>query len=206
MSPARPQAVTITRDSARAMAPAARPMIRTVGHRRSSSPVIGGSPRAHQGRSRRGAWRECYRQSDRCGLSAGMVHIGGAPRSPRRGARARIASRKRTGRDSNPRYGFTPYVGLANRCLQPLGHLSPTDSTSIIGGPEEGVKPGGPRPPKPLGAGPADPPSDRPVQAASTRGTAVPSHNVVCAPNRQTRSCAAACKFPPGWSARRRIL
>ena len=26
--------------------------------------------------------------------------------------------------DSNPRYGFTPYDDLANRCLQPLGHLS----------------------------------------------------------------------------------
>ena len=28
----------------------------------------------------------------------------------------------RRGRDSNPRYGF-PYAGLANLCLQPLGHL-----------------------------------------------------------------------------------
>jgi hypothetical protein len=26
--------------------------------------------------------------------------------------------------DSNPRYGFTPYNGLANRRLQPLGHPS----------------------------------------------------------------------------------
>ena len=26
--------------------------------------------------------------------------------------------------DSNPRYGFTPYDDLANRCLQPLSHLS----------------------------------------------------------------------------------
>ena len=30
----------------------------------------------------------------------------------------------RRGRDSNPRYGFRPYNGLANRRLQPLGHLS----------------------------------------------------------------------------------
>ncbi len=30
----------------------------------------------------------------------------------------------RRGRDSNPRYAFTTYDGLANRCLQPLGHLS----------------------------------------------------------------------------------
>jgi site-specific DNA recombinase len=30
----------------------------------------------------------------------------------------------RRGRDSNPRYGFTPYNGLANRRLRPLGHLS----------------------------------------------------------------------------------
>jgi hypothetical protein len=29
-------------------------------------------------------------------------------------------------RDSNPRYGFKPYAGLANLCLQPLGHLSCT--------------------------------------------------------------------------------
>ncbi len=36
-----------------------------------------------------------------------------------------LASRAgwRRGRDSNPRYGF-PYAGLANLCLQPLGHLS----------------------------------------------------------------------------------
>ena len=31
---------------------------------------------------------------------------------------------KRRGRDSNPRYGENPYDDLANRCLQPLGHLS----------------------------------------------------------------------------------
>ena len=31
---------------------------------------------------------------------------------------------ERTGRDSNPRYPYKRYVGLANRCLQPLGHLS----------------------------------------------------------------------------------
>ena len=30
----------------------------------------------------------------------------------------------RRGRDSNPRYGFTPHNGLANRRLRPLGHLS----------------------------------------------------------------------------------
>ena len=30
----------------------------------------------------------------------------------------------RRGRDLNPRYGFRPYNGLANRRLQPLGHLS----------------------------------------------------------------------------------
>jgi hypothetical protein len=32
----------------------------------------------------------------------------------------------RRGRDSNPRYGYKPYAGLANLCLQPLGHLSRT--------------------------------------------------------------------------------
>ncbi len=30
----------------------------------------------------------------------------------------------RRGRDSNPRYGFIPYDGLANRWFQPLTHLS----------------------------------------------------------------------------------
>ncbi len=35
---------------------------------------------------------------------------------------------KRRGRDSNSRYRFTPYDGLANRCLQPLGHLSGDDA------------------------------------------------------------------------------
>ena len=33
-------------------------------------------------------------------------------------------------RDSNSRYQFTHYDGLANRCLRPLGHLS---TTSCIG-------------------------------------------------------------------------
>ncbi|CCB64381.1 protein of unknown function [Hyphomicrobium sp. MC1] len=28
-------------------------------------------------------------------------------------------------RDSNPRYAFKAYDDLANRCLQPLGHVSP---------------------------------------------------------------------------------
>ncbi len=31
---------------------------------------------------------------------------------------------ERRGRDSNPRWGFTPHNGLANRRLKPLGHLS----------------------------------------------------------------------------------
>src|SRR5579863_7213127 len=34
--------------------------------------------------------------------------------------------RWRRERDSNPRYDFTSYNGLANRRLQPLGHLSQT--------------------------------------------------------------------------------
>ncbi len=33
-------------------------------------------------------------------------------------------SRWRREGDSNPRYGFWPYTGLANQRLQPLGHLS----------------------------------------------------------------------------------
>ena len=40
--------------------------------------------------------------------------------SPRK---SRTAFRRR-GRDSNSWYGFTPYVGLANRWFQPLTHLS----------------------------------------------------------------------------------
>src|SRR5437868_4367583 len=35
-------------------------------------------------------------------------------------------SRWRRGRDSNPRYSFGPYTGLANQRLEPLGHLSTT--------------------------------------------------------------------------------
>src|SRR5690349_14156644 len=34
------------------------------------------------------------------------------------------AEKERRRRDSNPRYGFRPYNGLANRRLQPLGHVS----------------------------------------------------------------------------------
>src|SRR4051812_23146896 len=48
---------------------------------------------------------------------------GSQPRSRLRAPQtARIEWRR--GRDSNPRYGFTPYNGLANRRLRPLGHLS----------------------------------------------------------------------------------
>src|SRR5437879_7801536 len=36
----------------------------------------------------------------------------------------------RRGRDSNPRYSFGPYTGLANQRLQPLGHLSSSGSAS----------------------------------------------------------------------------
>ena len=39
---------------------------------------------------------------------------------------ARLALCWRRGRDLNPRQGFWPCDGLANRCLRPLGHLSVT--------------------------------------------------------------------------------
>ena len=39
----------------------------------------------------------------------------------------------RRGRDSNPRYGFRPYNGLANRRLQPLGHLSVARNLYLMG-------------------------------------------------------------------------
>ena len=35
--------------------------------------------------------------------------------------------------DSNPRYGFWPYNGLANHRLQPLGHLSTAHSETCPG-------------------------------------------------------------------------
>src|ERR1035437_4822573 len=38
--------------------------------------------------------------------------------------------KSRSGRDSNPRYRLTPYAGLANRCLQPLGHRSHAQLTT----------------------------------------------------------------------------
>src|SRR5438105_8906635 len=38
----------------------------------------------------------------------------------------------RRGRDSNPRYSFGPYTGLANQRLQPLGHLSRSPATPRI--------------------------------------------------------------------------
>jgi hypothetical protein len=43
----------------------------------------------------------------------------------------------RRGRDSNPRYGFRPYNGLANRRLQPLGHLSSADLVGFLPGRRE---------------------------------------------------------------------
>ena len=43
----------------------------------------------------------------------------------------------RRGGDSNPRYQFTRYGGLANRCFRPLSHLSKTidsiDLKSLFG-------------------------------------------------------------------------
>jgi hypothetical protein len=36
-------------------------------------------------------------------------------------------------RDSNPRYDFTSYNGLANRRLQPLGHLSKSPQAFVCG-------------------------------------------------------------------------
>ena len=41
-----------------------------------------------------------------------------------------LKNRLRRGRDSNSRYQFTQYDGLANRCLQPLGHLSRSSTNS----------------------------------------------------------------------------
>src|SRR5437870_8837098 len=40
----------------------------------------------------------------------------------------------RRGRDSNPRYSFGPYTGLANQRLEPLGHLSSTVVPASAGG------------------------------------------------------------------------
>src|SRR5215469_4347005 len=40
----------------------------------------------------------------------------------------------RRGRDSNPRYSFGPYTGLANQRLQPLGHLSRIAPLSALSG------------------------------------------------------------------------
>src|SRR5687767_2708185 len=37
---------------------------------------------------------------------------------------------QRRGRDSNPRYRFTPYTGLANRRIRPLCHLSQCDGVT----------------------------------------------------------------------------
>src|SRR4051812_13208428 len=45
-------------------------------------------------------------------------------RSARRGRSPLLLRHWRRGRDSNPRYSFGPYTGLANQRLQPLGHLS----------------------------------------------------------------------------------
>ena len=44
-----------------------------------------------------------------------------------------LADNWRRGRDSNPRYGFRPYNGLANRRLQPLGHLSGRGKHLFVG-------------------------------------------------------------------------
>ena len=55
--------------------------------------------------------------------SEGVLPVRRAPRDAVSGVAA--AAGWRRGRDSNPRYSF-PYAGLANLCLQPLGHLSRT--------------------------------------------------------------------------------
>src|SRR5438105_8721777 len=49
----------------------------------------------------------------------------------------------RRGRDSNPRYSFGPYTGLANQRLEPLGHLSTVLLRRAESGPfyDRGVRP-----------------------------------------------------------------
>jgi hypothetical protein len=65
----------------------------------------------------------------------------------RRSARISMSSRsaddpgrERRGRDSNPRYRFTPHDSLANCCLQPLGHLS-GDRIKVKPLPRKGKRP-----------------------------------------------------------------
>jgi hypothetical protein len=66
-------------------------------------------------------------ESDFGGAIAGVVTDFAVGCVPEMAGFARVRSHEGQwwrGRDSNPRYQLTQYDGLANRCLQPLGHLS----------------------------------------------------------------------------------
>jgi hypothetical protein len=67
------------------------------------------------------ARNKCERHEKQRFESKAWVHVGSFARSPRVPLSECELRRER---DSNPRYDFTPYNGLANRRLQPLGHLS----------------------------------------------------------------------------------
>src|SRR6266566_2389399 len=81
-------------------------------------------------------------------MSAPFAVYGAARGGSRRHVKLELNSWRRR-RDSNPRYGFRPYNGLANRRLQPLGHVS-GDGTSVSATPSTvkdlDGRPGGVRP------------------------------------------------------------
>ena len=94
------------------------------------------------GRGRRGAERSFVSgtprhpaandaPSDREPRPVGRQPVGGA--GHRRGAEPDRIPRWRRRRDSNPRYAFGAYNGLANRRLQPLGHVSARAPAHIRG-------------------------------------------------------------------------
>ena len=68
---------------------------------------------------------------ERGALAGSQIHGGRNPLAYRYSIRRAHKKRRaikpakiRRGGDSNPRYGIKPYADLANRCIQPLCHLS----------------------------------------------------------------------------------
>ena len=72
----------------------------------------------------------------------------------------------RSRRDSNPRYVFTTYNGLANRRLQPLGHSSIQNRRGLVPAPDRG------RHSCPSLAGASSPEAASPLDSAAAAGAA----------------------------------
>ena len=77
------------------------------------------------GRARGRQWASRSEETVNCGPVCGLKE-----KCARKFLDIKWSWRRR--RDSNPRYAFKAYDDLANRCLQPLGHVSPNQWVATL--------------------------------------------------------------------------